>query len=232
VHTITLQNLLVTSLSMFLTAVQEERGPYLREEQLPFRRAKSSATGHRSQATQLNSVPGTPGMSYPFQRPFYVPTHRLHKVDANNQLVVAASLVMEMLAKAEKVESKSIPDTSSSTDKTVPRNFRKSLLSVLAWAKQIPMFTQLSVEDQIELINATWIEVNTLKFLFHVANNGFTSQTDDLAHIYLIDDQQGTTCYDEEAIKESVSTMKDIQLDESELSHLKLITLMNPCKFM
>ena len=169
-----------------------------------------------------------------FQRPFYVPIHRQHKVVDINQVVAASSsLVMEMLAKAEKAESKGIPVTPSSTNKgIIPRNFEKSLLSVLEWAKQIPMFTQLSVEDQIELINATWIEVNTLKFLFHVANNGFTSQTDDLAHIYLIDDQQGTTCYDEEAIKESVSTMKDIQVDESELSHLKLITLMNPCKFM
>ena len=97
------------------------------------------------------------------------------------------------------------------------------------------MFTQLSIEDQVELIKTTWNDINTLKLAYHVAicplsvRNSADCQADNLAHLYLTGNQVVASCI-KEAIRECVISAENIQVDESELSCLKLITLMNPCK--
>ena len=165
-----------------------------------------------------------------------MPVHVVNRslnFDVKSQAMSAASSVIEMLAKAEKAENNIVPLIPSLTDRIIPKNTRRSLLSVVSWAKEIPMFTRLPVEDQIELITTTWSEVNTLKLVYHVATcpfrNDINFQTDELAHLYLTDSQEVASCVIK-TVEECVASIKDIQLDEPELSCLKLITVMNPCK--
>ena len=141
--------------------------------------------------------------------------------------------MLEMLAKAEKAESTVVPLVPSLADRLIPDNTRRSLLSVTAWAKEIPMFTQLPTEDQIELIKTTWSEINTLKLVYQVASCPLGSntnfQTDDLVHLYLTDSQI-TASFIQQTIKECVASVVNACFDKTEFSYLKLITLMNPCK--
>ena len=214
-------------LLFFPTAVQEERGPLLtKENKLSSRCTKSTASMQLGQTTPKNV--STSGMPFPFCRLSYMPVHMVNrKFNFDIKRQVTSASILEMLAKTEKAENNVVPLTPSLSDRTTPKNTRRSFLSVVSWAKEIPMFTQLPVEDQIELIKTTWSEVNTLELMYHVATDNIDFQTDDLDHLYLTDNQAIAS---EEIIKECVASMKVIQLDKSELSYLKLITLMNPCE--
>ncbi|XP_065915118.1 nuclear receptor subfamily 2 group E member 1-like isoform X2 [Dysidea avara] len=125
-------------------AVQEERGPYSTKEHKPSsKRSKSTGSVQQSRTT-LRNVSTSVNRSLNF--------------DVKSQAMSAASSVIEMLAKAEKAENNIVPLIPSLTDRIIPKNTRRSLLSVVSWAKEIPMFTRLPVEDQIELITTTWSE--------------------------------------------------------------------------
>ena len=173
-------------------------------------------------------------MPFPFYTVSYMPTHMpVSNFDVKSQTKSSASTMLEMLAKAEKAESNLVPLVPSLADRIIPDNTRRSLLSVTAWAKEIPVFTQLPTKDQIELIKTTWSEINTLKLVYQVASCPLRSntnfQSDDLAHLYLTDSQI-TASFIQQTIKECVALVVNACFDKNEFSYLKLITLMNPCK--
>lgn len=57
--------------------------------------------------------------------------------------------------------------------------FRSSLLKVIEWAKRIPAFVNLSLDDQVKLLKASWCEHCTLKL---ASRNGPKSDTILLSH--------------------------------------------------
>ena len=97
------------------------------------------------------------------------------------------------------------------------------------------MFTRLSVEDQIKLIKRSWNELITLKLVYRnvkfPTGRGITFQTGEVAELYQNDDPM-VISFLQKVTKECIATMQDIQLDDTELSCLKLISLMNPCKLI
>ena len=58
-------------------------------------------------------------------------------------------------------------------------SIRSSLLKVIEWAKRIPAFVNLSLDDQVKLLKASWCEHCTLKL---AACNGHKSDTILLSH--------------------------------------------------
>ena len=173
------------------------------------------------------------GVPFPFG---YTPIHMLSNSfsnDMKNQ-VMSTSVMLEMLARAEEEENNLVlPMASPITEGKIPESTRRSLLSVISWAKKMPMFVQLPVEDQIKLVKDSWMEVNALKLVYHITKlptgNDIAFKTDHLEHLYLTDDPVVVSSI-QKLTKECVAKMQDVQLDETELSCLKLVTFMNPCK--
>lgn len=44
--------------------------------------------------------------------------------------------------------------------------YDKELVGIIGWAKQIPGFTELSLNDQMRLLQSTWAEILTLTLAF------------------------------------------------------------------
>jgi len=147
---------------------------------------------------------------------------------------MSTSTISEILAGAEEGENNPVlPMVSPITEGIIPESTRRSLLSVISWAKKVPMFIQLPVEDQIKLVKESWMEVNTLKLVYHITKlptgNDIAFKTDHIEHLYLTDNPTVVSSIQKLA-KECVAKMQEILLYETELSCLKLITFMNPCK--
>ena len=169
--------------------------------------------------------------------PFYSPMHMVNNSFNNdvNIQAMSTSVMLEILARAEEGENNPIlPMVSPITEGKIPDSTSSSLLSVISWAKKIPMFAQLSVEDQIKLVKESWMEVYALKLVYHITKLPTGSDTvfnsDHLAHLYLTDNSVVVSSI-QKLTKECVAKMQDVQLDETELSCLKLITFMNPCEY-
>ena len=58
----------------------------------------------------------------------------------------------------------------------------RELVSTIGWAKQVPGFTELTLNDQMKLLQTTWTEVLTLSLLFRsLPKNGKLNFAPDLA---------------------------------------------------
>lgn len=215
----------------FTTAVQEERTP------IPTKQLKLSTKRSKSTSSVLESARDIATLSVPF--PFYsfgpAPiniVNALFNNDAQNQ-AVSTSMMIEILAKAEEAEI-GVGLPSPVADRKVPESTRISLLSVMSWSKSLPMFTHLPVEDQIEVIRESWMDVNTLKLLQHIIKfpigNDIVFKADHLAHLYLTDNPVVASSI-QKLTKHYIIKMQDFCLSETELSCLKLISLMNPCEY-
>jgi len=148
----------------------------------------------------------------------------------NNDTVMVEML--EMLRKADAAENTAVPPSpTAESDRKLPEGTRRCLMSVICWAKRIPLFTQLLVDDQIKLVKESWNVVNTLKLVHHftklLTKRDSAFKSDEVEHLYLTDNPE-VVSFIQKLIRECASTMWEIQLDETELSCLKLITLMNP----
>jgi len=201
---------------VFLTAVQEERMPY------PTKRRRMSPEYSPAQQSPTSAS----GVPFPFYALGPTPIH-LVNADIKSQ-ALPTSLMVEILAKADRAESKIF--TSPVSPGTMQNSTRRSLLSVIAWAKEIPMFNRLSIEDQVVLIKKSWHDLNTLKLVYRFSQ--FSSGNDlgfQACDIYPADNPMMTS-FIQKVTKECRAAIQDLQLDEAELSFLKLVSLMNPCK--
>jgi len=214
----------------FPTAVQVERTPYpVKEHKLSTRRTKSTGSLQQSPTTSRNFAT----MDMPFPYYSFGPTSNMLNSDAKDQ-ALPTSVMLEMLRKADEAENSAVLPSPTAGDEKLPENTRRSLISVISWVKKIPSFTQLPIDDQIKLVKESWNIVNTLKLIHHITKfpNGSDSafKSNEVDHLYLTDNPEVVSSM-QILIKESASTMWEIQLDEIELSCLKLITLMNPSEY-
>jgi len=209
---------------------------------LPSERSASPPQQQTTPTTpgNVSSTTGVPGMPFPFYALGPTPIHMVNSsftTDTKTQ-ALSASVMLDILVKAERADNEpkkvfQSPQNPMSYSK-IQENARQSLTNVIAWAKEIPMFTRLSVEDQIKLIKRSWNELITLKLIyrnvkFPTTRGGVAFSTGEV--VYQSDDPM-VVSFLQKVTKECITTMQDIQLDETELSCLKLISLMNPCKFI
>lgn len=228
------------------TAVQEERMPYpTKRSKMASERSVSPPVNQQSPTTPISgsvsSTTGVPGMPFPFYSLGPTPIHMLNSpfpTDTKNQkTTLSTTMMLEILTKAERVENepRKVYHSPSSplTFTKIQENAKKSLINVIAWAKELPMFARLSVEDQLKLIKRSWNELLTLKLVYRNVvlqpGSGLAFQTGEVAQIYQSDDPMVISFF-QKVTKECIASMQDIQLDQTEMSCLKLVTLMNPCK--
>lgn len=209
-------------------------------------RSASPTANQQSPTTPLagtvSSTTGVPGMPFPFYALGPTPIHMMNSsfsTDTKNQQnTLSTNMMLEILTKAERVdnEPRKVYHSPSSplTFSKIQDNAKKSLMNVIAWAKELPMFSRLSVEDQLKLIKRSWNELLTLKLVYRnvvlQTGSGIAFQTGEVAQLYQSDDPMVISFF-QKVTKECIASMQDIQLDQIEMSCLKFITLMNPCKF-
>lgn len=220
--------------------------PYpTKRSKLSSERSASPPVSQKSPTTPISgnvsSTTGVPGMPFPFYALGPTPIHMMNtpfSTDTKNQKnTLSTSMMLEILTKAEKVnnEPRKVYHSPSSplTFSKIQDNAKKSLVNVIAWAKELPMFSRLTVEDQLKLIKRSWNELLTLKLIYRnvlfQTGSGIAFQTGEVAQMYQSDDPMVISFF-QKVTKECIASMQDMQLDQTEMSCLKYITLMNPCK--
>lgn len=105
------------------------------------------------------------------------------------------------------------------------------LYQLVEWAKHIPHFTELPVEDQVVLLKAGWNELLIAGFSHRSMDlrdgirlaNGLIVQRNN-AH------SAGVVAIFERVLTELVAKMREMEMDKTELGCLRAIVLYNPGK--
>ena len=124
----------------------------------------------RQQSATSPMAGGTAGMM--LGRPFTPPGET-----GNSQLSVSVLVNADMQSEGPPEEILMSNTTLKLED--LFEGFRSSLLKVIEWAKRIPAFVNLSLDDQVKLLKASWCEHCTLKL---ASRNGPKSDTILLSH--------------------------------------------------
>ncbi|XP_076283762.1 retinoid X receptor ultraspiracle isoform X2 [Lasioglossum baleicum] len=140
-----------------------------------------------------------------------------------------SDMPIERILEAEKrVECKM--ESQENYENAVSRICDNQLFQLVAWAKHIPNFTSLPLEDQVLLLRAGWNELLIASFShrsIEVKDDGIVLATGitvyrDSAH------QAGVGTIFDRVLSELVSKMRDMKMDRTELGCLRAIILFNP----
>ncbi|ETE68686.1 Retinoic acid receptor RXR-gamma, partial [Ophiophagus hannah] len=105
----------------------------------------------------------------------------------------------------------------------------KQLFTLVEWAKRIPHFSDLTLEDQVILLRAGWNELLIASFSHRSVSvqDGILLATG--LHVHRSSAHSaGVGSIFDRVLTELVSKMKDMQMDKSELGCLRAIVLFNP----
>uniref|UniRef100_A0A8V0Y5M2 Retinoic acid receptor RXR n=2 Tax=Phasianidae TaxID=9005 RepID=A0A8V0Y5M2_CHICK len=137
------------------------------------------------------------------------------------------------LAVEPKTEAYSDVNTESSTNDPVTNICHaadKQLFTLVEWAKRIPHFSDLTLEDQVILLRAGWNELLIASFSHRSVSvqDGILLATGLHVHRSSAHSAGVGSIFDSRVLTELVSKMKDMQMDKSELGCLRAIVLFNP----
>ncbi|XP_072547052.1 retinoic acid receptor RXR-gamma-A [Salminus brasiliensis] len=105
----------------------------------------------------------------------------------------------------------------------------KQLFTLVEWAKRIPHFSQLPLDDQVILLRAGWNELLIASFSHRsvTVKDGILLATG--LHVHRSSAHSaGVGSIFDRVLSELVSKMKDMQMDKTELGCLRAIVLFNP----
>uniref|UniRef100_A0A8C3SWY9 NR LBD domain-containing protein n=1 Tax=Chelydra serpentina TaxID=8475 RepID=A0A8C3SWY9_CHESE len=151
--------------------------------------------------------------------------------NGNEDMPVERILEAE-LAVEPKTESYSDVNTENSTNDPVTNICHaadKQLFTLVEWAKRIPHFSELTLEDQVILLRAGWNELLIASFSHRSVSvqDGILLATG--LHVHRSSAHSaGVGSIFDRVLTELVSKMKDMQMDKSELGCLRAIVLFNP----
>uniref|UniRef100_A0A3Q3IFN2 Retinoic acid receptor RXR n=1 Tax=Monopterus albus TaxID=43700 RepID=A0A3Q3IFN2_MONAL len=103
----------------------------------------------------------------------------------------------------------------------------KQLFALVEWAKRIPHFSELPLDDQVILLHAGWNELLIASFSHRsiALKDGVVLASElqrDTAH------RAGVGAIFDRVLTELVNKMRDMQMDKTELGCLRAIVLFNP----
>ncbi|XP_019355861.2 retinoic acid receptor RXR-gamma isoform X2 [Alligator mississippiensis] len=151
--------------------------------------------------------------------------------NSNEDMPVERILEAE-LAVEPKTESYSDMNAENSTNDPVTNICHaadKQLFTLVEWAKRIPHFSNLTLEDQVILLRAGWNELLIASFSHRSVSvqDGILLATG--LHVHRSSAHSaGVGSIFDRVLTELVSKMKDMQMDKSELGCLRAIVLFNP----
>jgi hypothetical protein len=115
------------------------------------------------------------------------------------------------------------------TPETIKYAAQKQLTQLVEWAKHIPHFIELPLDDQVSLLRGGWNELMIAGFSHRSTNinNGIV-----LANGLIVTRENahaaGVGSIFDRVLVELVSKMKEMQIDKTELGCLRAIVLYNP----
>ncbi|KAL7397203.1 hypothetical protein ABVT39_018399 [Epinephelus coioides] len=149
----------------------------------------------------------------------------------NEEMPVEKILDAE-LAVEPKTETYSDGSPSNSTNDPVTNICQaadKQLFTLVEWAKRIPHFSELPLDDQVILLRAGWNELLIASFSHRsvTVKDGILLATG--LHVHRSSAHSaGVGSIFDRVLTELVSKMKDMQMDKTELGCLRAIVLFNP----
>ncbi|XP_015433884.1 PREDICTED: retinoic acid receptor RXR-alpha-B isoform X2 [Dufourea novaeangliae] len=139
-----------------------------------------------------------------------------------------SDMPIERILEAEKrVECKM--ESHENYENAVSRICDNQLFQLVAWAKHIPNFTSLPLEDQVLLLRAGWNELLIASFSHRSIDvkDGIVLATG--ITVYRNSAQQaGVGTIFDRVLSELVSKMREMRMDRTELGCLRAIILFNP----
>uniref|UniRef100_A0A8C1N5B5 Retinoic acid receptor RXR n=1 Tax=Cyprinus carpio TaxID=7962 RepID=A0A8C1N5B5_CYPCA len=145
---------------------------------------------------------------------------------ANEEMPVEKILEAEM-AVEQKTELHA--DGSSGGITNICQAADKQLFTLVEWAKRIPHFSELSLDDQVILLRAGWNELLIASFSHRsiAVKDGILLATG--LHVHRNSAHSaGVGAIFDRVLTELVSKMRDMQMDKTELGCLRAIILFNP----
>lgn len=105
----------------------------------------------------------------------------------------------------------------------------RHLVQLVEWAKHIPHFTDLPIDDQVVLLKAGWNELLIASFSHRSigVEDGIVLATGLVVHRSSAH-QAGVGAIFDRVLSELVSKMKEMKMDKTELGCLRAIVLFNP----
>merc|ERR1719367_1773860 len=154
--------------------------------------------------------------------------------EAENSNLGPGDMPAERILEAERMSDKfELDQAGVSVDTDIQTKFKfageKQLNSLVEWAKHIPHFAELSIDDQVALLRGGWNELLIAGFAHRSVGiqNGIL-----LANGVVVTRENAHTCgvgsiFDRVLI-ELVSKMQEMTMDKTELGCLRAIVLFNP----
>lgn len=145
----------------------------------------------------------------------------------NNDMPIERILDSELRVEPQSLEEVDVNDPVGNICQAADHQ----LYQLVEWAKHIPHFTELPVEDQVVLLKAGWNELLIAGFSHRSMDlrdgirlaNGLIVQRNN-AH------SAGVVAIFERVLTELVAKMREMEMDKTELGCLRAIVLYNPGK--
>ncbi|XP_078115217.1 retinoic acid receptor RXR-gamma-B isoform X2 [Sander vitreus] len=150
----------------------------------------------------------------------------------NEEMPVDKILDAELAVEPKTETSYSDGSPSNSTNDPVTNICQaadKQLFTLVEWAKRIPHFSELPLDDQVILLRAGWNELLIASFSHRsvTVKDGILLATG--LHVHRSSAHSaGVGSIFDRVLTELVSKMKDMQMDKTELGCLRAIVLFNP----
>ncbi|XP_053325667.1 retinoic acid receptor RXR-gamma, partial [Spea bombifrons] len=141
--------------------------------------------------------------------------------------ILEAELAVE--PKIEAFGDPSLPNSTNDPVTNICHAADKQLFTLVEWAKRIPHFSDLPLEDQVILLRAGWNELLIASFSHRSVSvqDGILLATGLHVHRSSAHNAGVGSIFDR-VLTELVSKMKDMEMDKSELGCLRAIVLFNP----
>lgn len=145
---------------------------------------------------------------------------------ANSEMPVEKILEAELMVEPK---TDTYVDTQRDAVTNICQAADKQLLGLVDWAKRIPHFTELPLEDQVILLRAGWNELLIAGFSHRstAVHDGILLSTG--MHIHRSSAHQaGVGTIFDRVLTELVAKMREMNMDKTELGCLRAIVLFNP----
>ncbi|GIX72180.1 estrogen-related receptor gamma [Caerostris extrusa] len=124
----------------------------------------------------------------------------------------------------------SLPESEFKMISTLSELVDRELVSIIGWAKQIPGFTDLTLNDQMKLLQTTWAEILSLSLAYRSYTTGSEPFKLYFTQEFTMDERQAQDCQATELFSRSVRLVKrldSISIAKEEYLALKALLLAN-----
>jgi len=145
---------------------------------------------------------------------------------ANNDMPVEQILEAEIAVDPQKLN---FMDTQKDPVENICQAADKQLFTLVEWAKRVPHFTALPLEDQVILLRAGWNELLIAGFSHRSiqAKDGILLATGLHVHRHSAHQAGVGTIFDR-VLTELVAKMREMKMDKTEIGCLRAVVLFNP----